>query len=139
MVQDDLNGKTLRKLVSFESASRDSIFMVKECVRICIEQTVRSEIVSLFSIRQKGCRKPQYDWERPAKFFNGRNLHGTIGEMIQNDGRVTLREISSELGLSYGSVHHIVSNVLRYSKTVLRNHPPRPGSMDRDLISIKKS
>ncbi|GFX29871.1 uncharacterized protein TNCV_4750001 [Trichonephila clavipes] len=27
-----------------------------------------------------------------------------IGEMIQNDRRVTLHEISSELGMSYGSV-----------------------------------
>ncbi|GFV05224.1 hypothetical protein TNCV_224371 [Trichonephila clavipes] len=36
-----------------------------------------------------------------------------IGEMIQNDRRVTLLEISSELGLSYGSMQHIVSDVLR--------------------------
>ncbi|GFY34161.1 uncharacterized protein TNCV_2504641 [Trichonephila clavipes] len=41
------------------------------------------------------------------------------GEMIQNARRVTLREISSELGLRYGSVQHIVSDVLQYSKTVL--------------------
>ncbi|GFW00741.1 hypothetical protein TNCV_2305141 [Trichonephila clavipes] len=77
MVQDDWNGKMLRKLVSFESGGRESIFMVKECVRICIEQTACSEIVSLFSIRQKGCRKPQYDRERLAKFFNDRHSHGT--------------------------------------------------------------
>ncbi|GFY02986.1 hypothetical protein TNCV_979911 [Trichonephila clavipes] len=42
-----------------------------------------------------------------------------IGEMIQNDRRVKSREISSELGLSYGRVQHIVSDVLRYFKTVL--------------------
>ncbi|GFX36322.1 histone-lysine N-methyltransferase SETMAR [Trichonephila clavipes] len=41
-----------------------------------------------------------------------------IGEMIQNDRRITLREISSELRLSYGRVEHIISDVLRYSKTV---------------------
>ncbi|GFW52435.1 hypothetical protein TNCV_403631 [Trichonephila clavipes] len=35
------------------------------------------------------------------------------GEMIQNDRRVILREISSELGLSCGSVQHIVSDVLK--------------------------
>ncbi|GFX60315.1 uncharacterized protein TNCV_4740711 [Trichonephila clavipes] len=57
--------------------------------------------------------------------------------MIQNDRRLTLREISSELGLSYGAVQHIVSDVLRYSKTVQRNHPWRPGSMDTDLIFTK--
>ncbi|GFX73643.1 uncharacterized protein TNCV_1264121 [Trichonephila clavipes] len=57
--------------------------------------------------------------------------------MIQNDRRVTLREISSELGTSYGSVHHFVSDMLLYSKTVLRNHPRRHGSMDRDFIHTK--
>ncbi|GFT22286.1 hypothetical protein TNCV_3272881 [Trichonephila clavipes] len=41
------------------------------------------------------------------------------GEMIQNVRRETLSEISSELGLSYGSVQHIVFDVLRYSKLVL--------------------
>ncbi|GFU34285.1 uncharacterized protein TNCV_4158111 [Trichonephila clavipes] len=41
------------------------------------------------------------------------------GEMIQNDQWVTLLEISSDLGLSYSNVQHIVSDVLRYSKTVL--------------------
>ncbi|GFW16853.1 hypothetical protein TNCV_2759811 [Trichonephila clavipes] len=39
-----------------------------------------------------------------------------IGELIQNDRRVTLLEISSELGLSYNNLQHIVSDVLRYSK-----------------------
>ncbi|GFT71180.1 histone-lysine N-methyltransferase SETMAR [Trichonephila clavipes] len=38
-----------------------------------------------------------------------------IEEIIQNDRRVTLSEISH---LSYGSVQHIVSDVLRYSETV---------------------
>ncbi|GFX03850.1 hypothetical protein TNCV_2114221 [Trichonephila clavipes] len=66
----------LVKLVSFGSASRDSIFMGKECVRICNEQTTCIEIVSLFSIRQTGCRKPQYDRKRSAKFINDRNHHG---------------------------------------------------------------
>ncbi|GFT28830.1 hypothetical protein TNCV_3585461 [Trichonephila clavipes] len=47
------------------------------------------------------------------------NTTARIGEMIQNDRRVTVGEIPSELGLSYGSVQHIVSDVLRYSKTVL--------------------
>ncbi|GFV90366.1 hypothetical protein TNCV_4380811 [Trichonephila clavipes] len=42
-----------------------------------------------------------------------------IGEMMQNNRRVTLREISSELRLSYGSVQHIDSDALRYSKTVM--------------------
>ncbi|GFW97103.1 hypothetical protein TNCV_2697251 [Trichonephila clavipes] len=42
-----------------------------------------------------------------------------IGEMIQNARRLTLCEISSELALSYGTVQHIVSDVLRYSKTLL--------------------
>ncbi|GFV47035.1 hypothetical protein TNCV_2699291 [Trichonephila clavipes] len=42
-----------------------------------------------------------------------------IGEMIQSDRRVTLREISSELGPIYVSVQHIVSVMLRYSKRVL--------------------
>ncbi|GFS76556.1 histone-lysine N-methyltransferase SETMAR [Trichonephila clavipes] len=41
---------------------------------------------------------------------------GRIGEMIKNDRRVTLREISRQ---SYSNVQHIVSDVLRYSKRVL--------------------
>ncbi|GFT19855.1 hypothetical protein TNCV_4993011 [Trichonephila clavipes] len=42
-----------------------------------------------------------------------------IEEMIQNNRRVTLREISSEVELSYGSVQHIVSVIFRqyYEKT----------------------
>ncbi|GFY21190.1 hypothetical protein TNCV_3992341 [Trichonephila clavipes] len=59
-------------------------------------------------LRLEGCRKSQY--ERPAKFFKAR-----IKEMIQNDPRVTVSEISSELGLSYSSVQHIASDGLRYS------------------------
>ncbi|GFT30198.1 hypothetical protein TNCV_3466691 [Trichonephila clavipes] len=84
IVQDDCDGKTFRKLVSFRSASRDSIFMGKEYVRICNEQTTCSEIVSLFSIRLTGCRKPQYGRERPAKLFNDRNHHGTN---LRNDSK----------------------------------------------------
>ncbi|GFV83575.1 uncharacterized protein TNCV_5120651 [Trichonephila clavipes] len=76
-------------------------------------------MVSLFSIRQTGCRKPQYGRERPAKFSTTEINTARIEEIIQNDRWVTLREISSELGLSYNSVQHIVSDVLRYSKTVL--------------------
>ncbi|GFX77609.1 hypothetical protein TNCV_1752201 [Trichonephila clavipes] len=41
-----------------------------------------------------------------------------IGEMIQNDRRVTVQH-PSELELSYCSLQHVVSDVLRYSKTVL--------------------
>ncbi|GFX31805.1 hypothetical protein TNCV_171381 [Trichonephila clavipes] len=54
------------------------------------EQATCSEMVSLFSIRQTGCRKPQYDREQPAKFFTAQ-----IAEIIQNNRRVTLREIST--------------------------------------------
>ena len=43
-----------------------------------------------------------------------------VEEMIQNDRRVTLRAIASELGLSYGTVQRIVSDVLRYSKVCAR-------------------
>ncbi|GFX56835.1 hypothetical protein TNCV_495831 [Trichonephila clavipes] len=57
--------------------------------------------------------------------------------MVQNDRRITLSENLLELGLSYGSVQHIDSDVLRYSKIVLFKHLPRIGSMDRDLISTK--
>ncbi|GFX75327.1 histone-lysine N-methyltransferase SETMAR [Trichonephila clavipes] len=42
-----------------------------------------------------------------------------IGEMTQNNRRITLCGISSELGLSNDSVQFIVSDVLRNSKTVL--------------------
>ncbi|GFU64467.1 histone-lysine N-methyltransferase SETMAR [Trichonephila clavipes] len=60
------------------------------------------------------CRKLQYGRERTAKSFTEQ-----IDEMIQNNRRVTLREISSELRLSYGSVQHTISDVLRYSNSVL--------------------
>ncbi|GFV07707.1 histone-lysine N-methyltransferase SETMAR [Trichonephila clavipes] len=39
-----------------------------------------------------------------------------VEEMIQNARWVTLSETPSELGLSYVSVQHIVSDVLQYSK-----------------------
>ncbi|GFW62368.1 hypothetical protein TNCV_290421 [Trichonephila clavipes] len=41
-----------------------------------------------------------------------------IAQMIEKDLRVTLRELPSEVGLSYGSVQHIVFDLLQYSKTV---------------------
>ncbi|GFX27123.1 uncharacterized protein TNCV_440291 [Trichonephila clavipes] len=94
--------------------------MVKECVHICHsqsnrgslwgrsnEQTTCSEMASLFLTKRTGCRKPQYGKEWSAKFFTAR-----IEEMIQNDQRATVSEISSELCLSYGRVQHIVSDVL---------------------------
>ncbi|GFX18837.1 hypothetical protein TNCV_4143581 [Trichonephila clavipes] len=55
----------------------DSIFKSKECVHIYNEKTPCSKIVSIFSIQQTRCRKPQYDRDRSAKFFNDRNHHGT--------------------------------------------------------------
>ncbi|GFV50738.1 hypothetical protein TNCV_2213991 [Trichonephila clavipes] len=45
---------------------------------------------SWFAVRQTGCRKPQYGKEQPAKFFKAR-----IEEMIQNDQRVTLEDVSA--------------------------------------------
>ncbi|GFV08413.1 histone-lysine N-methyltransferase SETMAR [Trichonephila clavipes] len=75
------------------------------------------------------CRKPQYGRERPAK-INPEINTAQIEEMILNNRRVTLSVIPSELELSYGSVQHIVSDELQ-------KHLPRPGSMDRDLISTK--
>ncbi|GFU19472.1 hypothetical protein TNCV_4371491 [Trichonephila clavipes] len=106
----------LRKLVPFGSGRHDRIFMGKVCVRICNEQTICSNIVSLFSIMQIECRKLQYDWERSAKFFNDRNQHGT---KWRNDSKILTGGISSELGLSYGSEQYRVFDVLRYSKTLL--------------------
>ncbi|GFW51286.1 hypothetical protein TNCV_3254151 [Trichonephila clavipes] len=46
--------------------------MDKECVRICN-----------LSIRQTWCRKPQYDRERPAEFFNDRNHHGLNWNLVR--------------------------------------------------------
>lgn len=43
-----------------------------------------------------------------------------VDEMIQNDRRVTVRAITAELGLSYGTVQRIVTDVLRYSKVCAR-------------------
>ncbi|GFS86866.1 histone-lysine N-methyltransferase SETMAR [Nephila pilipes] len=39
-----------------------------------------------------------------------------VEEIIQRDRRVTVREIASELDLSYGNVQRIVTDELRYSK-----------------------
>lgn len=39
-----------------------------------------------------------------------------VEEIIQNDRRVTLREILSTLGLTYGSMQRVVSDALQYSK-----------------------
>ncbi|GFT44325.1 histone-lysine N-methyltransferase SETMAR [Nephila pilipes] len=43
-----------------------------------------------------------------------------VEEIIQRDRRVTVREIASELDLSYGNVHRIVTDELRYSKVCAR-------------------
>ncbi|GIY52925.1 hypothetical protein CEXT_430041 [Caerostris extrusa] len=58
--------------------------------------------------------------ERPGKFFNDRNQPARVEEVIQNDRRVTLREISLELGLRFGSLQHIISDVLRHFKVCAR-------------------
>ncbi|GFV51464.1 hypothetical protein TNCV_844031 [Trichonephila clavipes] len=52
----------------------------KECVRICNEQTTCSDVVSLFSIRQTGYQKLQYDKERPARFSTAEITTARIGE-----------------------------------------------------------
>ncbi|GIX83823.1 histone-lysine N-methyltransferase SETMAR [Caerostris extrusa] len=64
-------------------------------------------MVSFFSIRQTGCQKPQYDRSCRVSSSTRHEL-----KKIQNDRR----EISPELGLSFVSVQHMVSDVLRYSK-----------------------
>ncbi|XP_035216035.1 uncharacterized protein LOC118189495 [Stegodyphus dumicola] len=43
-----------------------------------------------------------------------------VEEIIQRDRRVTVREICSELDLSYGNVQRIVTDELRYSKVCAR-------------------
>ncbi|GFW17879.1 uncharacterized protein TNCV_1134791 [Trichonephila clavipes] len=107
--------------------------------------------VSVSAMSRQHVAKLSHSFQSGRQDVESRNMTGSsrpsssvtemttagIGEMIQNDRRVNLLEISSDLGLSYGSVQHVVSDVLGYSKTVLRNHPPRPGSMDKDLISTK--
>ncbi|GFW41976.1 hypothetical protein TNCV_6851 [Trichonephila clavipes] len=64
--------------------------MDKECVRIYNEQTTCSEIVSPFSIKRKGWRKPQYGWlsSSPIKIPTAR-----IGEMTLNNRRVTAENL----------------------------------------------
>ncbi|GFT33101.1 histone-lysine N-methyltransferase SETMAR [Nephila pilipes] len=41
-----------------------------------------------------------------------------VEEIIQRDRRVTVREIASELDLSYGNVQRIITDELRYSKVL---------------------
>lgn len=43
-----------------------------------------------------------------------------VEEIIQNDRRVTVHTIASELGLSYGTLQHIISDMLQYSKVCSR-------------------
>ncbi|GFV25053.1 hypothetical protein TNCV_885191 [Trichonephila clavipes] len=87
MDQDNCNGKTLRKLVSFGNESR------------------RQDTIQRHNTTGSG---------RPSSSTTEITT-ARIGEMIQIDQWVALREISSELELSYGSVQYIVSDVLRYS------------------------
>ncbi|GFS76721.1 histone-lysine N-methyltransferase SETMAR [Nephila pilipes] len=77
-------------------------------------------MVSFFSSGQGACGKPQYGSERPSKFFKDT---GRVEEIIQRDRRVTVREIASELDLSYDDVQRIVTDELRYSKVCARWFP----------------
>ncbi|XP_035228570.1 uncharacterized protein LOC118200722 [Stegodyphus dumicola] len=43
-----------------------------------------------------------------------------VEEIVQRDRRVTVREIASELDLSYGNVQPILTDELRYSKVCAR-------------------
>ncbi|GFU92078.1 hypothetical protein TNCV_1659101 [Trichonephila clavipes] len=79
------------RFVTNPDASRDSICMGKECVCICNEQTTCSEIVSNVSIRQTGCRMPQYDGERSVKLLNDRNHPGTNWRKDSKGSTVNVR------------------------------------------------
>ncbi|GFX44165.1 hypothetical protein TNCV_4119611 [Trichonephila clavipes] len=91
-------------------------------------------MVSFFSIRLTGCRKPQYDGLSPVQFFNDRNQHNTNWRTDSKCSRLNFARIFARGGTKHDSVHHIVCDVLQYSKRVLRKHPPRPCPMNRNLF-----
>ncbi|GFT62976.1 histone-lysine N-methyltransferase SETMAR [Nephila pilipes] len=57
-----------------------------------------------------------------------------VEEIIQRDRRVTVREIASELDLSYGNVQRIVTDELRYSKVCACRVPRQSTSGDDEKL-----
>ncbi|GFX14463.1 hypothetical protein TNCV_1616461 [Trichonephila clavipes] len=102
----------------------DKVYCTRREIRMYPFKTQPTDILMRFSSGIVVCRQHDenrvYGSERPPCS----SMH-EIEEMIQNDQRVILSEISSDLRLSYGTMQHIISDVLRYSKTVLRKHPLR--------------
>ncbi|GFU37382.1 hypothetical protein TNCV_4273561 [Trichonephila clavipes] len=78
--------------------------MGKECVCICNEQKTCSEIQSG---RQDIESRNATGSDRPSS-STPKTTAARIGEIIQNDRWITLSEISSVLGLSYGSISFLM-------------------------------
>lgn len=64
--------------------------------------------------------------QRPATSVNEDNIQA-VRELVEGDRRITVANIASEVGISVGSVHTIVSDTLGYSK-VSAKWVPRPSS-----------
>ncbi|GFY34714.1 hypothetical protein TNCV_4701951 [Trichonephila clavipes] len=95
-------------------------------------ESSQAKNVSASALRRQHVAKFCHSFQSGRQDVESRNMTGNwsssstteittarIGEMIQKDRRVTLPEIFSEVGLNYGSLEHIVSDVLRFPKTVL--------------------
>ncbi|GFX38060.1 histone-lysine N-methyltransferase SETMAR [Trichonephila clavipes] len=119
--------KVLRRFRTTEMARNWSHLEVRAMIRVlwaknmCASAMSRQHETKLRHSFQSG----RQDVENHNMTGSGRPSSSTtkintarIEEMIQNYRRVNLHEILSELGLSYGTVQHIVSDVLRYSKAI---------------------
>ncbi|GFX18668.1 hypothetical protein TNCV_3311291 [Trichonephila clavipes] len=93
--------------------------MGKECGRICNELTTKAKFCHSFQSDRQNVESRNMTGSILPNSSTTDIITVLIVEMIQNVRRVTLHELSSKLGLSYGSVQHIVSVMLRYSKIVL--------------------
>ncbi|GFT67170.1 hypothetical protein TNCV_783231 [Trichonephila clavipes] len=107
---------TLTKACALSLTPTDAtkIHIHNKIVKVYGKEAMNRQHVAKWCHSFQSDRQPQYGRERPTKFFTAR-----IEEMIQNNRWVILSEISSELGLRYGSVQQVISDELRHFKTVL--------------------
>jgi histone-lysine N-methyltransferase SETMAR len=72
---------------------------------------------------------------RPTTSVSDENV-GRVEELVELDRRVTLRELSDQLGISFGSIQEIVSDRLGFSKICARWVPRLLGPMQkRDRVN----
>ncbi|GFX34512.1 uncharacterized protein TNCV_3657501 [Trichonephila clavipes] len=90
MVLDDGNDKILRKLVPFGSASHDSIFMANNVSESAMSRQHAAKLCPSFQSSRQDVKSRNMTRSGRSSFSTTEIIKTRIGEMIQNERRITL-------------------------------------------------